>query len=343
MLLKTVIRLFFAAALLVAGVSMIVLWRSSSVERYPQAGRMEKLESGTQISGPIPLPAPGVPEPERQGGLPFPAANTPLFGPPVNAPVLLPVSPPGAMSDVVRLPPPGFEMPKSLRQRPDIVTPDISEPLPERLRRGGFKAGNAAYVRIFKREGILELWLRKGKGADERFTLFYTYPICYFSGLPGPKQRKGDYQSPEGFYAVSEKQLNPASNYHRAFNVGYPNAYDRRLKRTGSDLMVHGGCVSAGCYAMTDRNIAEIYGLVEAALKAGQKETPVHIFPFRMTDEAMKAEFSSEWFNFWANLKDGHDRFEASGKPPVSYVCKDRYVFDPQKNALGGCARIAGW
>ena len=51
--------------------------------------------------------------------------------------------------------------------------------------------------------------------------------------------------------------------------------------------MVHGGCSSVGCYAMTDAGIDQIYTMVEAALGAGQGEVDVHIFPFRMTDEAM--------------------------------------------------------
>ncbi|VEB53697.1 transpeptidase [Salmonella enterica subsp. enterica] len=37
-----------------------------------------------------------------------------------------------------------------------------------------------------------------------------------------------------------------------------PNAYDRANGYTGDFIMVHGNCVSAGCYAMTDAGIEEI-------------------------------------------------------------------------------------
>ena len=140
--------------------------------------------------------------------------------------------------------------------------------------------GDPVFVRIFKQEGQLELWLKK----NGRYALYKTFPICKWSGRLGPKLKEADYQSPEGFYSVSAKQLNPHSNYYRAFNVGYPNAFDRQNGRTGGLVMVHGACKSVGCFAMTDRGIEEIYGFVEAALRAGQKEIPVHIFPFRMTD-----------------------------------------------------------
>lgn len=216
-------------------------------------------------------------------------------------------------------------------------------PLQERLQRKGLKSGNPAFVRIFKREGLLELWLQQNGAPNGRYTLFQTYPICRWSGNLGPKLREGDWQSPEGFYTVTAKQLKPDSAHFRAFNIGFPNAYDRQLGRTGSFLMVHGGCSSVGCYAMTNPAIAEIYGLVEAALQTGQKEVPVHIFPFKFGEDTLKAEASSKWIDFWQNLKDGHDRFETTGQPPASYVCQNRYAFDLSKAKAKGCTKIAGW
>ena len=82
---------------------------------------------------------------------------------------------------------------------------------------------------------------------------FATYPICLWSGRLGPKLREGDRQAPEGFYTVSAEQLNPNSRWHRSFSLGFPNAFDQAHGRTGSFIMVHGGCPSIGCYAMTDR------------------------------------------------------------------------------------------
>lgn len=214
-----------------------------------------------------------------------------------------------------------------------------------------FNMGAPAYVRIFKKEGELELWLK----VNGRYTLYRTFPICKSSGHLGPKLKEADYQSPEGFYAVSAKQLNPHSNYYRAFNVGYPNAFDKQNGRTGGLVMVHGACKSVGCFAMTDKGIEEIYGFVSAALSAGQREVPVHIFPFRMTESALLRETTAsgwmsfmsqdavagkEWAGFWKNLKEGYDRFESNHEPPTVYACGDHYAFEGGQD---GCQKIAGW
>jgi hypothetical protein len=98
------------------------------------------------------------------------------------------------------------------------------------------KIGAPILVRIFKEEAQLELWMKTG----QRYSLFKTYPICTFSGRLGPKLKTGDHQAPEGFYFVGRNQMNPYSQNHRAFNLGFPNLYDRSFGRTGSFLMVHG-------------------------------------------------------------------------------------------------------
>ena len=139
-------------------------------------------------------------------------------------------------------------------------------------------------MRIFKEESELEVWKARDDG---RFYHFKTYPICNWSGNVGPKTTLGDKQAPEGFYRVANTQMNPNSQYYLAFNLGYPNAYDRALQRTGDALMVHGKCKSVGCYAMTDALIEEIYTLAREALKGGQESFEVHAFPFRMTEANM--------------------------------------------------------
>ena len=196
-------------------------------------------------------------------------------------------------------------------------------PLSERLKQRNFRAGAPVFVRIFKAEAELEVWLER----DGRYELFEVYPICSFSGKLGPKLKEGDLQSPEGFYSVSKRQLNPNSQFHKSFNIGFPNRYDRSHGRTGSYLMVHGGCVSIGCYAMTNDGIDEIYGLGKAALRKGQKRFPVHIFPFRMTEQNLALRQASEWIEFWQNLKEGYDVFEQTRRVPKITVSKRRYVF----------------
>lgn len=195
------------------------------------------------------------------------------------------------------------------------------------LKKAGFRLGNPVYLRIFKMENILELWIRQG----ERFQLFRTYPVCSWgqAGL-GPKLRQGDGRAPEGFYYVAPAGMNPHSKYHLAFNLGYPNKYDRARRRTGSALMVHGSCVSIGCYAMTDRGIEEIYTLCHWALQNGQPFFRVHIFPFRMTAEKVKLYRNPKWAGFWKNLKQGYDAFEKNGHIPPDVDVKNKtYVFGP--------------
>lgn len=186
----------------------------------------------------------------------------------------------------------------------------------------GLSFGSPIYVRIFKEESQLEVWLQHGT----KYELFKTYPICAESGGLGPKEREGDAQSPEGFYSVTPSKLNPNSNYHLSFDIGYPNAYDRSLGRTGSFIMVHGNCVSIGCFAMTDPGIEEIYLLAQAAFARGQRAFAVHVFPFRMTAEKTREHASSKWAPFWSELKAGYDAFEVNHVPPDVQVNDGHYL-----------------
>ena len=185
------------------------------------------------------------------------------------------------------------------------------------------REGDPVFLRIFKEESVLELWL-KPKGGD-RYILFQTYPICAWSGGLGPKTRQGDRQAPEGFYAVGLKHLNPFSNYHLSFNLGYPNTYDRAQSYTGSLLMVHGNCLSDGCYAMTDAGIEEIYTLVKAALDNGQPFFRVHCFPFRLTPKNLEKHKKNQWHDFWTMLEPVHAYFETHHIPPDVIVENGRY------------------
>src|SRR5476651_1949896 len=105
---------------------------------------------------------------------------------------------------------------------------------------------NSVYLRIFKQEHILEVWVKN----DKQYHLFKSYPICYFSGGLGTKTHVNDGKSPEGFYTLTAGQLNPVSNYHLALNIGYPNALEKAKGYTGNAIMIHGNCASIGCYAM---------------------------------------------------------------------------------------------
>src|SRR6185503_15815601 len=130
------------------------------------------------------------------------------------------------------------------------------------------------------------------------------------------------------FYTVDAEQLNPNSVMHRSFSLGYPNVYDQAYDRTGSFLMVHGGCASVGCYAVTHPVVDEIWRLVTAALDQGQPRFAVHAFPFRMTDRNVALHRGSRWEGFWSELKTGYDLFERSNVPPAVSVCNGHYVFE---------------
>jgi hypothetical protein len=152
---------------------------------------------------------------------------------------------------------------------------------------------------------------------EGRYVLFATYPVCQWSGTIGPKVRESDKQTPEGFYTVSRRQLHRSARHPKALNLGFPNALDKSFDRTGSYLLIHGGCSSIGCFAMTDTIIEEIWRVTEAALPAGQQDhIPIHVFPFRMTEQNLARVQVSEWKDFWLNLKEGYDAFERTKYPP---------------------------
>jgi murein L,D-transpeptidase YafK len=203
----------------------------------------------------------------------------------------------------------------------------------------GFDWGAPVFIRIFKHESELEVWIKRAG----RFELFRAYPVCRWSGWLGPKLKQGDRQTPEGFYRVARGQLNPASAHHLSFDLGFPNAFDRAHGRTGAYLMVHGGCSSAGCYAMTDRGVDDIYRLVEAALKGGQAAVLVHAFPFRMTDfkRTVLGLGNEEWHDFWDNLAEGYHAFEATRLPPEVRVVDGRYQIDPVAGTVAEAAAAA--
>lgn len=199
----------------------------------------------------------------------------------------------------------------------------VAPRLAQEMAAANLRLGAPVFLRITKQPAELELWVEQTPGGA--FVKFRTYPICTFSGALGPKKRVGDGQAPEGFYAVPPGRMNPASSYHLSFDLGYPNAFDRSLGRTGSLLMVHGNCVSIGCYAMGDAAIEEIWAAMTAAMRAGQPFVRVHAFPFRMDRLAEHRDAANEMF--WTNLKQGWDAFEKTKRPPNVEASGGRYLF----------------
>lgn len=204
---------------------------------------------------------------------------------------------------------------------PPASAPELDD-LREWLAEKGLTEGAPILIRIFKAESELELWMRRGSA----YVLQATFPICHWTGTLGPKLREGDKQSPEGFYTVGRRQMRHLGRWRHAFNIGYPNLHDKRLDRTGSYILMHGGCSSTGCFAMTQPVQQVIYRLAAATLRRHQINFQIHIFPFRMTEANMAAHAESPWMDFWRDLKVGYDAFEATRLPPRIGICGQRYV-----------------
>lgn len=116
-----------------------------------------------------------------------------------------------------------------------------------------------------------------------------TYSVALGSGGLAPKRRQGDDKTPEGLYRIDYR--NPASRFHLALHISYPNETDKEQAQMrgvspGGDIMIHGlGSEfrslgprhylydwTAGCIAVTDSEIEEIWRLVP-------DRTPVEIRP----------------------------------------------------------------
>src|SRR3954462_5187745 len=189
----------------------------------------------------------------------------------------------------------------------------------------GMSPSDPILMRAYKTESELEVWKRR---ADGKYAHLKTLPICRWSGQLGPKIQQGDRQAPEGFYTITPGQMNPNSNYYLSFDTGFPNAHDQQLGRTGSLLMVHGSCSSAGCFAMTDESIAEIYALAREALAGGQRSFQFQSYPFRMTAQNLAQHRFDPNIAFWKNLKEGSDVFEVTREEPQVTLADRRYKFN---------------
>lgn len=110
-----------------------------------------------------------------------------------------------------------------------------------------------------------------------------TYDIALGFAPVGHKQFEGDGKTPEGTYFINYK--NPNSEFHLSLMISYPNVDDRAFasskgKPPGGDIFIHGGPNkkvyqrdwTAGCIAVTDKQMETIYSMVKQG-------TPIHILP----------------------------------------------------------------
>ena len=225
-------------------------------------------------------------------------------------------------------PSPPKETKKLPPKLPAKATKKLSPELLSLLQQKKMPVNSPILVRTFKEEAELEVWKQDATG---RFQILKTYPICRWSGDLGPKWWEGDGQTPEGFYRVTPAQMNPHSNYFLAINIGYPNSFDKANRRDGSLLMIHGDCRSAGCFAMTDEQISDIYSLARDSFLGDRPSFQVQAYPFRMTPANLARHRNNPNLAFWKMLKIGNDHFEATHLEPKVDVCNRRYVFDAQR------------
>lgn len=186
------------------------------------------------------------------------------------------------------------------------------------------------YIRIFKKDELLELWGKNTK--EKKFKFIKSYSICALSGVIGPKRMEGDYQIPEGFYHIN--RFNPWSNYYLSLGLNYPNKSDKILgvkNSLGYDIFIHGNCVTIGCVPITDDKIKELYIYCVEARNNGQLKIPVTIFPIKLTDdsfEKLQKEYlgSDEEINLWKDLKNAFDIFEKNKTlPSISFLANGRH------------------
>ncbi|APZ52594.1 Ykud domain-containing protein [Salipiger abyssi] len=111
-----------------------------------------------------------------------------------------------------------------------------------------------------------------------------AYDIGLGFSPEGHKQVEGDGRTPEGMYFIDRR--NPNSNYHLSIGISYPNPADRAFAETlgkspGGDIFIHGRPWkdrkggrdwTAGCIAVTDREMEDIYAMV-------RNGTPIVITP----------------------------------------------------------------
>ncbi len=181
------------------------------------------------------------------------------------------------------------------------------------------------YIRVFKKERVVELWGGRRRGA---MVLVRTFPICASSGRLGPKRRQGDGQVPEGFYVID--RFNAYSNFHLSLGIDYPNRSDRIRGRAagvadlGGDIFIHGECVTIGCIPIENGPIEVLFLAALDTRRAGQAKIPVHVFPARLDEAGMAAlEAATEdrsLVRFWRELQPAYLAFERTHRVPRVWV-----------------------
>lgn len=157
-----------------------------------------------------------------------------------------------------------FSGPRTVEDVLRMYGPEAVERLVPHFKRAGVDYPPRELTLLgLKAERRLEVWAPDRRGTNH---LIRSYDIQAASGSRGPKLREGDRQVPEGVYRLV--MMNPNSDYHLSIKLDYPNSFDRfqaamdGRNHLGGDIFIHGKAVSAGCLAMGDLPIEELFVLV---------------------------------------------------------------------------------
>jgi murein L,D-transpeptidase YafK len=158
-----------------------------------------------------------------------------------------------------------------------VATPshgDIFEP-------NSLAFGTADHVIVHKSQRTLALY-REGQQLK-------SYHISLGLNPNGPKEREGDYRTPEGRYLLTRR--NPQSDFFLSIQVSYPGPQDLALARQngvapGGLIMIHGlpnvprhprerylsSDWTDGCIALSNEDMLEVWLLT-------RPDTPIEILP----------------------------------------------------------------
>lgn len=195
------------------------------------------------------------------------------------------------------------------------------------LRERGLRLGAPLYLRVRKRERVLETWLEGEPGG--RYRAGRTYRICgTLADRLGPRTSAREQRVPEGFYGIARTALDATGPAGLAMRLDWPNAVDRAQGwstgggRAGSisTVLVSGGCAGAPHLGFTDTDFDELFTLVYAALAFGQASVPLHVFPHALgrLDRIGLPEDGSG--RVWQAMAPAWDAFARTGRPPRTGV-----------------------
>ena len=198
-----------------------------------------------------------------------------------------------------------------------------SQSIEEKIDEIGGEIGDKVLIRIFKEEMRLELWM----SVTGEYKLIKSYSLESYTGVLGPKLSLGDTQAPEGYYSINSNGLIKEESDFIKIDVGFPNRYDTEHNISSGYASIHNSSIKEDGFILGDKNIAEMYEIIEAALLNGYKAIPVYIYPFVMSEDNMQKHSNSQWIDFWINIKEGYDYFNHYHRTPNIEIKNGKYTF----------------